>query len=582
MTYKAKQSVFILLLVGIIIVVVANVINIYTAGKKNPEKFIELSSLISSHVELPGDLFADFQKVAQALEHMKNIQKSVEKLKINSLEDVARALENHKQVALETADEIIKVKEELKNVNPKIFPEELGAKVEMVLEEFNKYSDLIDHTKENIPAIENLMGLRYPHRYLILFQNNNEARPTGGFIGSVMLIDINDGKLEKSEVFDVYDFDGQFHEYIEPPYEIKELTDKWRLRDSNYWPDFTVSGEKAAWFFQKEGGPSVDSVIAINQSILKPILEITGPISVPGLPSEITKENYDTVLSYIIESKLTGVNNPKEVLKNLVPIVQKELLKQENFIKLLGVIRDEIAQKNLLAYSRHNEVEKFFDNLQASGKMIKPKGNEDYLSVVTTSISGNKSDKYIEQELTHDTWITERGEVLNQISIKRSHTWNDTVLWGLKNTLEKFGFNDISDTMKDVLGRGANRSVIRVYVPKGSELLETTSISEIEKKYDELLDKEYFIFRMEVTKGEEKTVTIDYKLPFKLPFNPMAAYKLHIQKQPGNTNTTLIKHISGEGLKNLKNFPDIVNTAKKVSFEVPLMTDKYFASLWGR
>lgn len=584
---KKSGSVFVIFLLGVVIISLIIVLSIFMEGRgiagkisgsdyKAYEELMDLGPLADSPIELKGDLLQKWKNLYKAAAHINNIKKSLEKLELESISDIAKAFENHQAVILEAAEELKKADTELSKIDPGKFPENLRGKVEIVINEFQKYSDLIKKTEENIKAIEKLLGLRYPHRYLILFQNNNESRPTGGFIGSVLLLDVNDGKLTESETIDVYTLDGQFHEYIEPPYEIKELTNEWRLRDSNYWPDFSVSGAKAAWFFQKEGGPSVDSVIAVNQSILEKFLELTGPIQVPGLKAPITSENYDTVLSYVIESKLSGAKDPKEVLKNLVPLVQRELLKKENFIELIKIIKDEITRKNILAYSGDMDVEKFFDNTKMSGKMLKPAENEDYLSVVTTSISGNKSDKFIEQELLHDTWISKNGEIINQLSVTRAHTWSSKILWQWQNILSEFGFTEMSETVKDILGRGQNKSVVRVYIPKGSEILETTSIPDIEKKYDETLDKEYFIFRMEVAQGEEETATIDYKLPFKLKFSPLLTYKLNVQKQPGNTNTTLVKQISGDSLKNHKNFPD----SAKPEYELELNEDVYFSSLW--
>ncbi|MBU1992164.1 hypothetical protein KKG51_00465, partial [Patescibacteria group bacterium] len=325
-----------------------------------------------------------------------------------------------------------------------------------------------------------------------------------------------------------------------------------------------------------------DTVIAINQSILKELLKITGPMRIEGLRGEFTDENYDVILSYIIESKLTGKNTPKQVLKNLVPAVKEEIIKPENFVKVFQLLKNEIARKNLLAYSRHDDVEEYFDQIKASGKMIKPAANEDYLSVVTTSISGNKSDKYIEQSIDHNTWISKDGEIINQVAVTRRHTWDTNELWKWWDYLSGFGYTYISDAIKDILGRGKNTSVIRVYVPTGSILQETTSIANVERAFDNGLEKEFFVFRMEVAPGEEKKVVIDYKLPFKLNFSPFAQYKFHVQKQPGNLNTLFRKKVSGERITLQSAFPESMTQEDELMYKLKLDYDEYFASLWGK
>ena len=72
---------------------------------------------------------------------------------------------------------------------------------------------------------------------------------------------------------DVYKLDGQLAEKIEIPTGLQGVSDNFYLRDANYWPDFPTSAKKIAWFLEKEGGPTADHIIALDQRILKPVLE---------------------------------------------------------------------------------------------------------------------------------------------------------------------------------------------------------------------------------------------------------------------------------------------------------------------
>jgi hypothetical protein len=47
--------------------------------------------------------------------------------------------------------------------------------------------------------IEKFSGNESPKKYLFLFQNSMELRPTGGFIGSFAVVDIDKGKIVKKE-----------------------------------------------------------------------------------------------------------------------------------------------------------------------------------------------------------------------------------------------------------------------------------------------------------------------------------------------------------------------------------------------
>ena len=93
-----------------------------------------------------------------------------------------------------------------------------------------------------------LAGFDGPKRYLVLLQNSNELRPTGGFIGSIGKLLFDEGKMRDFTIQDVYAVDGQLKGHIDPPGPIRDLLNQehWYLRDSNWDPDFTQSGARAA------------------------------------------------------------------------------------------------------------------------------------------------------------------------------------------------------------------------------------------------------------------------------------------------------------------------------------------------
>ncbi|MEA3304178.1 MAG: DUF4012 domain-containing protein [Patescibacteria group bacterium] len=96
-----------------------------------------------------------------------------------------------------------------------------------------------------------LLGEKDLQRYLFVFQNSAEIRPTGGFIGSLMLLDFLDGVYTQTPI-DVYKLDGQLTEKIPIPYGLQKVAENFYLRDSNYWPDFPQSAEQISWFLEKE------------------------------------------------------------------------------------------------------------------------------------------------------------------------------------------------------------------------------------------------------------------------------------------------------------------------------------------
>lgn len=489
--------------------------------------------------------------------------------------------------------EVQMAQKNLERVDASILPFPLNENFKFLKGKIHTIADILADTEQKIPALLELLGDRYPHRYLVLLQNDTEARPTGGFIGSYMIIDVNDGYITKTEFHDVYESDGQLKEKISPPEDIAPVSNNWGLRDSNYSPDFSVSAEKAAWFLQKTG-PSIDTVIAFNQSFLADLLEATGAIDVHGLQASVSKENYQIVLSYIIESKLSGVQEPKKILSEFIEGFKAKVFSSNNWEKVLLTFIKGYQQKKLLFYSRNEKVQAMFQDLKMTGQVLATQPEEDYLNVTAVSVGGNKSDAFIQQNIQHITLVQEDGMLINEVTISRRHNWTGKDLEQWHKTLKDFGFETISEVVKDILGRGENKALMKIYVPQGTTLLKASGVKNdkefiLEKEQillreDQEIKKTYFLLPMNVRPAEETSVTLKYRLPRPLQFLPADSYKFFVQIQPGQKPSFFRKTVVFE--KNLKSYKEFPQTFSKdqngtLSFHGNLGQDMFLSALIG-
>lgn len=480
-------------------------------------------------------------------------------------------------------EEINLAAEQLETVNENGLPSEIATRITVIKKQVAELSETLNATATHFPALLKLLGDRYPHRYLILLQNNNEIRPSGGFIGSYAIMDINEGYIEKLEVHDVYDIDGSYKGIIEPPDELKKFTGNWRFRDSNYSPDFPTSAAKAKWFLQKEGGPSVDTVIAINQGLLADLLEITGPIRV-GNFGKLNSENYNLLLSYVIEGKIWGAEDPKHILKVFIPEFKEAILQEKNIAKVGSKLYRAIQQKHIMVYSGDEEIENLFDAMGMSGKVYQGAADEDYFSVINTSIGGTKSDQFVEENILHDTFIDSGGNVTDEVTIKRSHLWDDEIYYKWKKMLRDYGLYEMPDGLIDILGRGRNKVIMRIYVPDGSILLNSTD-TKLETKYDKDLKKTYFLATVEIIAGETDSLKIRYRLPFTLDLQSAGNYKLIAEKQPGSRGSIFTKTVHTDPeVYSLSVYPkeSRIDAGGNVIYATNLVYDRYFSGIWSK
>jgi tetratricopeptide (TPR) repeat protein len=549
------------------------------ASDNNTGKAVESLLESGKHFAIAGKYFTEgldeFNKIPVFFVS-KNNPETKQKI---SITDILKKGLDKTEMALK---EISQATEKIKNTDETSLPSEIGSRISLAKQKINEVSDVLKMTSESFPALLKLLGDKKLHRYLILLQNNNEIRATGGFIGSYAIVEIKDGYIEKMDVQDVYDIDGSYKEIIEPPEELKFFTTNWRFRDSNYSPDFRVAAAKAKWFLETEGGPQIDTVIAINQGLLKDMLEISGPVQV-GNFGKLDSGNYNLLLSFIIESKYWGAEDPKHILKVFIPEFKKQIMKEENVGKLMSKLYKAVQQKHIMAYSADSDIEALFQSFGLSGEMNKPSKDEDYLSIINTSVGGTKSDQFIEEKIYHNTMIDKSGTIIDELNIKRTHLWDDSIYYQWKKTLESYGIARMPDQVIDILGRGRNKTLMRIFVPNGTILLDSKG-AEIQTKYDKDVKKTYFIFQMEVKAGESKEVNIKYQMPFRLDFSPMATYKLYVDKQPGSRGSILTKEINGNEIHNLEFYPQDAksSTNKEINYETNLVYDRYFSSIWEK
>lgn len=412
------------------------------------------------------------------------------------------------------------------------------------------------------------LGDHTPQHYLVLLQNNDEMRQGGGFIGSIAIVEVNDGRLTDLSFHDVYDYDGRYFEDIEVPvHELKALTAQWRLRDSNISPDFPVSAEKAMWFLQEEGGPGVDGVIGLNLSAAQAFIEDTGPLKLPSLQKEITAETFPAVISTLVEAKVNKTS-PKAILGELLTAFMDQLKSTTVKTSVALTAMDEAHKKQILFYHREPSVQELFGSLGLTGDLPALSEIEhDFFMPVFTNIGANKTDRYMETHLQHDTQIFEDGSMVSSVTVQRTHTFTAATQNWLKTTLSGYGFSAWNPGLEQVLGNASNRSGIRLYVPANATILETEGIlrDEVQFYYDPLQDLSYYYVDQTVAPGTSKSFTLHLALPWNFG-GDFEEYNFDLFKQPGLKAITFEKTVTALSDTMLTAYPLATDVQKGIDY----------------
>lgn len=453
----------------------------------------------------------------------------------------------------------------LEGISTALLPEQLRPYFNSLKIYLPKTVENLHNLDEMFDTLSEFLGHNSEKRYLVLFQNNNELRPTGGFIGSFALIDLYQGKIIGMEIPQggTYDLSAGQKIKIKAPEALSRINPNFNIWDANWWYDFPTSAKKITDFYQTSGGSSVDGVVAINAQVLKELLVVTGPITLDKYNLTISSDNLYNRLQEEVELNYDKeANAPKAVIADLVPVVlEKILANTEKQKDIVSVFAKSLSSKDIQIYSKQEDIEAKIDNFGWSGKALD--NDRDYLAVVNTNIGGGKTDNDVYQEIDHRAEISASGEIVNTVRLTRTNQGS------VDNPFAGTG--------------GSNTSYIRFYIPQGSQFLEGLGFDTVPDSYFiedtgakedadiareeknkmtdassaveiySSLDKDVLGGWLTIGPGETKTVLVKYKLPFKLDLkDPLVNnwrdklftggwkldnYSLLVQSQSGQQNS---------------------------------------------
>ena len=155
-------------------------------------------------------------------------------------------------------------------------------------------------------GINDFLGFGKPVNILVLFLNNTELRPGGGFIGSYAVVQVDKGRPQiiKIEGSEILDNQATSSSWLAPPAPIQQYlkTDRWFFRDSNWSPDFAESAQQTLSLFRAENGAvasEIDLVVGITPTVIEEMLKIAGPVKFGS--STYDAANFTEQLEYEVE-----------------------------------------------------------------------------------------------------------------------------------------------------------------------------------------------------------------------------------------------------------------------------------------
>lgn len=411
--------------------------------------------------------------------------------------------------------EITTLSQKLPDWNPRLIEiKEKLTQVEKSIETYEKFS----------PEVDSILASGTEKKYLILFANNMEIRPGGGFIGSFAIIKVSDYAIYDIRVYDVYDADGQLTTRIEPPYAISEYLNQpfWYLRDSAFEGDFATNLKEAENFLALEMGESdFDGGALITTTAVQYMLDAMDELYIPEYQDTITAGNFFLKTQLAAEKDFFPGSTQKK--RFLSSVIDQMLVKisEADPQKLLTKIELALNQKQIVAMSQDPDMQTLLEQNLWTGSMIDPGCEEkqekncisNYIYQLDANLGVNKVNYFIKRPTELETTINDEGDIINKFLVLYEN-----------------------NSPEDAFPGGTYKNFVQTYLPPNSQILEIKIDGEKTEKFNESnFQYKKVEMMLNIKPKQSALVEFTYKLPTKI-ISGDGIYQFIYQKQVGSPN----------------------------------------------
>lgn len=429
-----------------------------------------------------------------------------------------------------------------------------------------------------------LLGADRPMTYVVLVQNNDELRPTGGFISAVGVITLDKGRIVRMDFKDGYAVDNWQRDHPEAPAPLDTYMGAklWTFRDANFSPDFPVAAQVIEYFAALDLDLHPDGVIAADQTAVAILLEGLGPVVVPedGNAAISANDAVEKMRAYWRPHSgvdggtgqyETWTEQRKQYVNNLVSAMRRKLENDSGSIDMVQLgkaVLKALNEKHVLVYLRPPLGNGLAGMAGWDGAIVPT--SSDYLYVVDTNMGWNKANGVISRTIDYAIELEQNGQGTAKLTIGYDNNSNRQT-----PCLHESYYEDTYDLMM-------NRcyfNYLRIYAPEGATLDTAAGDSGMASAGVEA-GKQVWDRWIEVPTQQQISTTLTYSLPAPLmqQIGDRQRYHLMVQKQPGTDSTpTTVTVTLPPGMHVLSVTPPAASIRDNVVvFRSDLTTDQQF------
>jgi hypothetical protein len=358
-------------------------------------------------------------------------------------------------------------------------------------------------------------------RYLLVVQNPDEPRGTGGFMGFFGFLRVREGRPHLQQLFSAEgvilpqpveasdDFKARYARF-------DGLVD---LRQVNFCPDLPTVGNLILQMAAQSGWGTFDGILMVDQVWLQRVLQAIGPVSTTAWPEPITAENAIRILSRDV-FLTPSTDEENQVQGKIAAAIWTAFETQPaSPMALATSIVQSVPDRHLQLYASDPETEALIRRLGAAG--AEDLGRNP-LAVTWVGLSSNKAAYLVDRTISLDVNLASDGTatVTTTLSLRnRAAAEPPSVLLGVGSDFP--------------IGTWA--PLVSVYLPAnvtGSPTFRSTShptVNTLEQEFDHHVAVGF----VEVAAGRSVTWSVTYTAPGAVTnVDGLREYRLDFLPQP--------------------------------------------------
>jgi hypothetical protein len=252
-----------------------------------------------------------------------------------------------------------------------------------------------------VHVIPPLLGADGPKRYFVAFQNDAEARGTGGLPGAFGILRVDSGKLHfvrfendsrLGTVATGLDFGADYNQL----YAAGDPTSLYV--NSNLSPHFPYAARIWTAMWEKVSGQHLDGAIAVDPSALSYLLGATGPATLPDGTTVGADNVVSLTESTVYEKFANDVAGRKRYLLDIAKSVSRRVVDSVGSTSgLVDALRHAVDERRLLVWSGDPSVQSQLAQSTLGG--VVPVTKAPFAEVSIVNDGGNKLDYYLDRSM---------------------------------------------------------------------------------------------------------------------------------------------------------------------------------------